>query len=112
MVHLGNGKNLLSNVQQVALSRAEGSIAYDVDGNSYIDFLSMIAVNNMGHNHPKIINASIKALQEGATVNLAFQSPYYGQLARRVTQVLIFDTTLAAAIKRLKACRCSSMTDL
>jgi ornithine--oxo-acid transaminase len=49
----------------------------------------MIAVNNMGHNHPKIINASIVALKAGATINLAFQSPYYGQLAKRVTQVFI-----------------------
>jgi 4-aminobutyrate aminotransferase-like enzyme len=64
-------------------------MAFDVDGKAYIDFLSMIAVNNMGHNHPKIINASIKAIREGATVNLAFQSPYYGQLAKRVTQVRI-----------------------
>lgn len=46
----------------------------------------MIAVNNMGHGHQKRVNASVKALQEGTTVNLAFQSPYYGQLARRVTQ--------------------------
>lgn len=62
-------------------------MAYDVDGNAYIDFLSMIAVNNMGHGHPKIIEASVEALRAGATVNLAFQSPYYGQLARRLTQV-------------------------
>lgn len=47
----------------------------------------MIAVNNMGHNHPKIIGAAIKALQASGTVNLAVQSPYYGQLARRITEV-------------------------
>ncbi|OQV03853.1 hypothetical protein CLAIMM_08841 [Cladophialophora immunda] len=70
----------------VPLARAQGALAYDVEHKSYIDFLSMIAVNNMGHGHPRIVNAAVKALQSGATVNLAFQSPYYGQLARRLTQ--------------------------
>lgn len=62
-------------------------MVYDVDGKGYIDFLSMIAVNNMGHGHPKIVDAAVRAIQEGATVNLAVQSPYYGQLAKRITQV-------------------------
>ncbi|KAH8885268.1 PLP-dependent transferase [Thozetella sp. PMI_491] len=68
----------------IAIATAQGSVAYDVDGKQYIDFLSMIAVNNMGHGHPRIVNAAVKALLSGATVNLAVQSPYYGQLARRM----------------------------
>lgn len=83
---------------QIALSTARGSTAYDVDGKAYIDFLSMIAVNNMGHNHPKVINAAIKAMQAGATVNLAVQSPYYGQLARRVTEVRVLTLVTALGI--------------
>lgn len=75
------------NGQKIALERAKGSIAYDVDGREYLDFLSMIAVNNMGHGHPKILEATIKALNAGGTVNLAFQSPYYGDLAKRITKV-------------------------
>ena len=63
-------------------------MAYDVDGKPYIDFLSMIAVNNMGHGHPKIVDAAVNALKTNATVNLAFQSPYYGRLARRITEVI------------------------
>lgn len=47
----------------------------------------MIAVNNMGHGHPKIVDATVEAIKMGATINLAFQSPYYGRLAKRVTKV-------------------------
>lgn len=62
-------------------------MAYDVDGKPYIDFLSMIAVNNMGHGHPKIVDAAVNAIKTGATVNLAFQSPCYGKLAKKITGV-------------------------
>ncbi|KAL2670144.1 hypothetical protein Neosp_015025 [[Neocosmospora] mangrovei] len=72
---------------QIALTSAQGSIAYDVDGKPYIDFLSMIAVTNMGHGHPRIVKAAVEALQTGATINLVVQNPHYGQLARRITQV-------------------------
>lgn len=79
----------------MAIAGAKGSTAFDVDGKSYIDFHSMIAVNNMGHGHPKILDAAIKALQEGATVNLAVQSPYYGKLAKRVSEVFGYDKFVA-----------------
>ncbi len=71
----------------VVLERGQGARVWDVDGKEYIDFLSMIAVNNMGHGHPKIIKATIEALNMGATINLAFQSPFYGKLAKRLHEV-------------------------
>lgn len=40
-----------------------GPIIEDVDGNLFIDFNSGIAVMNVGHNHPKVVNA-IKAQSE------------------------------------------------
>ncbi|RMJ17092.1 hypothetical protein CDV36_003251 [Fusarium kuroshium] len=79
----------------IALTRAQGSIAYDVDGKEYIDFLSMIAVTNMGHGHPKIVKAAVEALQTGATINLVAQNPHYGQLARRITQMFNYDRFVA-----------------
>ncbi|KAI8721523.1 Ornithine aminotransferase [Fusarium sp. LHS14.1] len=75
----------------IALTSAQGSIAYDVDGKSYIDFLSMIAVTNMGHGHPRIVKAAVEALQTRATINLVVQNQHYGQLARRITQMFNYD---------------------
>ena len=65
----------------------KGAKGWDVDGKEYIDFLSMFSVVNMGHGHPKILAAAIKAMEEGAVINLPFHSPYYGQLAKKLHEV-------------------------
>ncbi|MGA2298487.1 MAG: aspartate aminotransferase family protein [FCB group bacterium] len=41
----------------IIVERAEGCRIYDAEGNSYLDFLGGIAVNALGHSHPKIIEA-------------------------------------------------------
>ena len=42
--------------------RGEGCRLWDVDGKSYLDFLAGVAVNNLGHCHPRVVTA----LQEQA----------------------------------------------
>jgi 4-aminobutyrate aminotransferase len=44
------------------MERGEGSLAWDVDGNRYIDFNAGVAVAATGHAHPKVV----KAIQEQA----------------------------------------------
>jgi acetylornithine/N-succinyldiaminopimelate aminotransferase len=41
----------------VALIKGEGSVVWDVEGNSYIDCVAGIAVNNVGHANPKVAEA-------------------------------------------------------
>ena len=41
----------------VTFSHGEGCRLTDVDGRSYLDALSGIAVNTLGHNHPALVNA-------------------------------------------------------
>lgn len=65
----------------------KGSKAWDVDEKEYLDFLSMFAVVNMGHGHPKILAAAIEAMQSGAVINLPFHSPLYAKLAKRLHEV-------------------------
>ncbi len=69
------------------MTRALNAKAWDVDDKEYIDFLSMFAVVNMGHSHPKILAAATKAMNEGAIINLPFHHPYYGKLAKKLHQV-------------------------
>ena len=38
----------------LALEGGEGSWVFDKDGNKYLDFIGGIAVNGLGHNHPRI----------------------------------------------------------
>lgn len=39
------------------IDSAEGVFVYDTDGNKYFDFISGIAVTNIGHRHPEVIKA-------------------------------------------------------
>lgn len=39
------------------VAKADGSYIYDTEGNKYLDFVGGIAVNNMGHSHPKVLKA-------------------------------------------------------
>ena len=41
----------------LAVARAEGAKVWDKDGNEYIDFLTSAAVYNIGHRHPKVVEA-------------------------------------------------------
>lgn len=42
----------------IVSSHGKGSYLWDVDGNKYLDFTSGIAVNNVGHCHPKVVEAT------------------------------------------------------
>jgi 4-aminobutyrate aminotransferase / (S)-3-amino-2-methylpropionate transaminase / 5-aminovalerate transaminase len=39
------------------VERAQGARVYDIHGNAYIDFSGGIAVMNVGHSHPKVVEA-------------------------------------------------------
>lgn len=41
----------------IVASRGQGSWLWDVNGDKYLDFTSGIAVNNVGHCHPKVVAA-------------------------------------------------------
>ena len=56
----------------IALSHGQGCRVWDVDGKEYLDALGGIAVNTLGHNHPKLV----PALQEQLT-KLIHSSNYY-----------------------------------
>jgi len=51
----------------VFIERASGSKIFDVDGNSYIDFIGSWGPMILGHNHPAIIAAITKAMINGTS---------------------------------------------
>ena len=50
----------------IALSHGQGCRVWDINGKSYIDALGGIAVNTLGHNHPKLV----PALQDQLSKNI------------------------------------------
>ncbi|MEK7313171.1 MAG: aminotransferase class III-fold pyridoxal phosphate-dependent enzyme, partial [Deltaproteobacteria bacterium] len=49
------------------IKKAKGSKIYDVDGNSYIDYIGSWGPMILGHAHPKVISALKKALERGTS---------------------------------------------
>ncbi len=47
----------------VTLSHGKGAVVWDTDGNEYLDAFGGLAVNNLGHCHPKVV-AAIKEQSE------------------------------------------------
>ncbi len=64
----------------IVIKRASGSIVEDVDGNLMIDFASGISVLNVGHTHPKVVEAIRK--QAGEFTHFAGTDYYYEIQAR------------------------------
>ncbi len=73
--------------QPVLLERGQGVYVWDSTGKKYLDFLSGIGVNALGHNHPaiqKVIRRQAGRLIH--TSNLFFHE-FQAELARRLTEM-------------------------
>ena len=73
--------------QKVLFTRGKGVYLWDSKGKRYLDFLSGIGVNALGHAHPAIL----KVIKDQAgklihTSNL-FYHPYQSELAKRLTKM-------------------------
>ena len=49
---------------ELPVVKAEGAYLYTADGRRYLDFTSGIAVTNVGHCHPRVVEAAIKQTEE------------------------------------------------
>jgi predicted acetylornithine/succinylornithine family transaminase len=71
----------------LALSRGKGCYLYDLEGRRYLDFLSGIGVNALGHSHPRIL----KVLRDQAGLLIHCSNLYYhqyqGPLAKRLVEM-------------------------
>jgi len=65
----------------VVPARGQGCRLWDVDGKEYLDFLGGVAVNNLGHCHPKIVAALQKQASELIHCSNYYQIPQQIELA-------------------------------
>jgi len=66
--------------------RASGTRLYDDAGREYTDFLAGFGVHNIGHNHPRVVNALHEALDSQMPSMLNADAPLMaGRLAARLT---------------------------
>lgn len=70
----------------VYLSKGEGAIVTDVDGNQYVDFICGLAANTLGHNHPVVVNTITEHLHNGIIHSLP--TPIEVQTAKTLIEVI------------------------
>jgi acetylornithine/N-succinyldiaminopimelate aminotransferase len=69
----------------IALSHGQGCRVWDVNGREYLDALGGIAVNTLGHNHPKLV----PALQEQLTKLIHTSNYYHVPLQEELARLLV-----------------------
>jgi len=70
----------------VVFIKGRGIKLYDSDGKEYLDFLSGISVNNLGHCHPKVVVAVQKQVQRLIHVSNLFHIEPQVMLAKALCQ--------------------------
>ena len=70
----------------IALERGQGVRVWDVNGKQYLDGLGGIAVNTLGHNHPKLVPALQDQLTKLIHTSNYYHVPGQEQLARLLTE--------------------------
>ncbi|RMG93946.1 MAG: acetyl ornithine aminotransferase family protein [Chloroflexi bacterium] len=72
----------------LVVSHAQGSEVWDVDGRRYVDFMAGIAVMNVGHRHPAVVEAVQKQIDKFWHICLSdFYYPEAVELAERLQKI-------------------------
>ena len=75
----------LTRAYELVVDRAEGSTVFDVDGNSYVDFASSVAVMNIGYNCKKVKEAVCTQMEK--MVHCGF-SDFYAEIPVKLSEKL------------------------
>jgi len=95
----------------IALSHGQGCRVWDVNGKSYLDALGGIAVNTLGHNHPKLVPALQDQIAKIIHSCNYYHVPHQEALAKKLvelsgmTNVFFCSTGLEANEAALKLAR-------
>lgn len=65
----------------IAIQKGKGSWVWDFEGKKYLDFTTGIAVNNLGHNHPKVKKAFTKQINKLVHTSNLFYTQEQAELA-------------------------------
>ena len=76
---------------KLVLTRGEGAVVWDADGNRYVDLLAGIAVNALGHAHPALVSAVTDQLSTLGHVSNFFATEPQVRLAEKLLALLGVD---------------------
>src|ERR1700727_4029107 len=70
----------------VVFTHGRGCRLYDSRGREYLDFLGGIAVNALGHAHPRLMRVIRREAGRAIHLSNLFQNPFQGPLARKLAE--------------------------
>jgi len=79
------------NRKKISFKYGKGSFLYSDNGKKYLDFVQGIAVNSLGHAHPKLVNAINKQSKKLWHVSNAFEIPEGEMLAKKIAKKTFAD---------------------
>jgi acetylornithine/N-succinyldiaminopimelate aminotransferase len=68
------------------LTHGRGCYVFDADGKKYLDFLGGIAVNALGHAHPRIVKTIRREAARAIHFSNLYHHPFQGPLAEKLSQ--------------------------
>ena len=68
----------------VVFTHGRGCRVYDSQGRAYLDFLGGIAVNALGHAHPRLVRVIRREAARAVHISNLFHNPYQAPLARKL----------------------------
>ena len=71
----------------VVLCRGKGVFLYDIEGKKYLDFVSGLGVNALGHAHPRIVKAIRDQAAKLVHVSNLYYHEYQGPLAEKLCEL-------------------------
>jgi acetylornithine/N-succinyldiaminopimelate aminotransferase len=79
------------NRKKISFKYGKGSFLYSTDGKKYLDFVQGIAVNSLGHAHPKLVKTINKQSRKLWHVSNAFEIPEGEKLAKKLAKKTFAD---------------------
>ena len=70
--------------KKISFKYGKGSYLYSLDNKKYLDFVQGIAVNSLGHAHPKLVKTINKQSRKLWHVSNAFKIPEGEKLAKKI----------------------------
>jgi acetylornithine/N-succinyldiaminopimelate aminotransferase len=70
----------------IVFTHGRGGLVYDSTGKEYLDFLGGIAVNALGHAHPRIVKVIRREAARAIHVSNLFHNIHQGPLARKLAE--------------------------
>ena len=75
----------------ISIVRGEGAYVWDAEGKRYLDFVAGIATNNVGHCHPKVVEAITNQARKLMHVSNLYYIEPQARLAKRLVELSFAD---------------------